>query len=68
MNSRLKRLEPLWKFLDEHEVRIEDLLTCICVVLEDYDEDKFTHQLEIGEHTYKCTFKKGKAKYPFKVL
>ena len=68
MNSRLKRLEPLWKFLDEHEVRIEDLLACICVVLEDYEDDKFTHQLEIGEHTYKCTFKKGKAKYPFKVL
>ena len=68
MNSRLKRLEPLWKFLDEHEVRIEDLLACSCVVLEEYEEDKFTHQLEIGEHTYKCTFKKGKAKYPFKVL
>ena len=68
MESRLKRLEPLWKFLDEHEVCIEDLLACICVLLEDYKDNTFKHRLEIGQHEYKCTFTKGKGKYPFKVL
>ena len=68
MNSRPKRLEPLWKFMDEHEVRIEDLLTCICLTLEQHEGNKFTHELAVGDHRYKCTFKKGKGIYPFKVL
>lgn len=69
MDSRIKRLEAFWKFLDSHDIKIEDMLACICVVLEDYPDKKFEHTLEIGEHKYKCTFKKGKRlPYPFKVL
>lgn len=69
MNSRLKRLEPLWRFLDTHEITVEDLLACICISLEDYPAKKFEHEFEIGNHKWKCTLKKGKdLKYPFKVL
>lgn len=69
MNSRLERLQPLWKFLDSHDVRIEDLLACICLHLEDYPDDKFEHELEVGKLKWKCTFKKGKdLQYPFKVF
>lgn len=69
MSSRLERLEPLLKFLDTHEVRIEDLLVCICLHLEDYQENKFEHELECKNSLWKYTFKKGKdLSYPFKVL
>lgn len=70
MNSdRLKRLEPLWQFLDSHDVRTEDLLMCICLHLEDFPDKKFEHELEVGETKWKCTFKRGKRlPYPFKVL
>ena len=67
-SARLYKLEPLWKFLDDNEIDIKDLLVYICATLEKYNKNKFTYEKEVGYHKYKCTFKKGKGKYPFKVL